>query len=130
MEIKDLYKNLLFFLIFVFVLITISCNNNTEKKLPKLIDLGSKKCVPCKKMAPILEELTVEYKGQFEVEFIDVWLPENKEKGKTYGIKTIPTQIFYDSNNNELWRHEGFLSKENILSKWKELGYSFTMENK
>ena len=41
--------------------------------VPRLVDLGAGKCIPCKKMAPILEELKKEYAGRMEVEFIDVW---------------------------------------------------------
>ena len=95
------------------------------KALPKLLDLGAKKCVPCRKMAPILEELTEEYKGVFEVEFVDVWLPENKERAARHGVRAIPTQIFFDAEGKELWRHEGFISKDDILKKWSELGYDF-----
>jgi len=90
---------------------------------PKLLDLGSKSCIPCKMMAPLLEELTKEYAGKLQVEFIDVWLKENAAKGKEYGISAIPTQIFFAPDGKELWRHEGFISKEDILAKWKELGY-------
>ena len=88
--------------------------------LPRLVDLGAGKCVPCKMMAPILEELKGQYAGKLEVIFIDVW--ENPDEGKKYGIKLIPTQIFYDASGKELFRHEGFFSKEDILGKWKELG--------
>ena len=90
--------------------------------LPKLVDLGAKACVPCKKMAPILDELTEEYKGVFDVVFIDVWKPENQAEAKKYGIKSIPTQIFFDASGKELGRHEGFIPKEEILKKWEELG--------
>jgi len=92
-----------------------------KKKLPLLLDLGSKKCIPCKKMAPILDELTTEYAGRMKVEFIDVWLKENAIAAKMYRIKLIPTQIFFNAEGMELWRHEGFLSKADILAKWKEL---------
>ncbi len=89
-------------------------------KLPRLLDLGADKCIPCKAMAPILEELKREYVGQMNVEFIDVW--KNEDAGKPYGIQAIPTQIFYDASGKELFRHVGFFSKEDILTKWKELG--------
>jgi thioredoxin 1 len=36
-----------------------------------------------------------------------------------------PTQIFYDAMGNELFRHEGFFSREDILAKWKDLGQDF-----
>jgi thioredoxin 1 len=55
--------------------------------------------------------------------FIDVW--ENPKAGDPYGIKLIPTQIFLDAKGKELFRHEGFFSKEDILAKWKELGIEF-----
>ncbi len=87
---------------------------------PKLVDLGAGKCIPCKMMAPILEELTLEYKGIFDVVFIDVW--EDKAAGEPYAIRVIPTQIFFDAEGNELFRHEGFFSKKDILGKWEELG--------
>jgi thioredoxin 1 len=89
-------------------------------KLPKLLDLGAGKCIPCKMMAPILEGLKKEYAGRMEVQFIDVW--QNPDAGKVYGIEMIPTQIFYDASGKELFRHVGFFGKEDILGKWKELG--------
>ena len=88
--------------------------------LPKLVDLGADKCIPCKKMAPILEELKETYKGKLEVVFIDVW--KNPKAGQPYGIRLIPTQIFYDASGKELFRHEGFFSKEDILKKFEEFG--------
>jgi thioredoxin 1 len=88
--------------------------------LPRLVDLGAGKCIPCKMMAPILEELKTEYAGSMEVVFIDVW--QDKDAGQKYGIQSIPTQIFYDASGKELFRHEGFFAKEEILAKWKELG--------
>ncbi len=90
-------------------------------KLPKLIDLGADKCVPCKMMKPILDELTVECKGKLDVIFYDVW--KNESYAQKYKIEIIPTQIFLDPNEKELFRHQGFFSKEEILAKWKELGF-------
>jgi thioredoxin 1 len=90
------------------------------KALPRLIDLGADKCIPCKMMAPILEELKKEYAGRLQVDFIDVW--KNPDEAKRYGIQLIPTQIFFDARGKELFRHEGFFSKEDILAKWKEFG--------
>lgn len=88
--------------------------------LPKLLDLGAGKCIPCKMMFPVLDELKKEYTGKLEVEFIDVW--NNPDAGKQYGIEVIPTQIFFDANGKELFRHIGFFAKADILAKWKELG--------
>jgi thioredoxin 1 len=89
-------------------------------KLPRMVDLGAGKCIPCKLMAPILAELKHEYADRFLTEFIDVW--ENPDAGKQYGIEVIPTQIFYDIDGKELFRHVGFYGKEDILAQWKTLG--------
>jgi thiol-disulfide isomerase/thioredoxin len=75
-------------------------------------------------MAPMLEELKKEYAGRLRVEFIDIGdFPEAAEK---YRIRVMPTQIFLDGSGKELCRHEGFYSKEDILGKWRELGYDFS----
>jgi len=84
----------------------------TVETLPRLVDLGADKCIPCKKLAPILDALREEYKGRLGVEFIDVW--KNPAAGKPYNIRLIPTQILYDREGNEVWRHEGFISKEDL----------------
>ena len=92
--------------------------------IPRLVDLGATKCVPCKMMAPILEELKKTYAGKLDVKFIDVWV--NPNAAKRYDINMIPTQIFISAGGKELFRHEGFFSKEDILAKWKELGVDLT----
>jgi len=89
-------------------------------RLPKFLDLGADKCIPCKMMAPLLEELRHEYAGRLHVEFIDVW--KNPDAGQRYGIQMIPTQIFYDAEGRERARHVGFIGKEDILAKFRELG--------
>jgi len=71
-------------------------------------------------MAPILDGLKKEYAGILQVDFIDVW--ENPNAGQKYGIRAIPTQIFYDASRKELYRHMGFMSKEQILDTFKNLG--------
>ncbi len=95
-------------------------DQDEHQPLPWLIDLGAMKCIPCKEMAPILEELAETKKDYFEVLFFDVW--ENPDKGHEYGVRLIPTQIFFAANGEELYRHIGFYSREQILGKWREFG--------
>ncbi len=92
--------------------------------LPRLVDLGRNKCIPCKKMAPILDKLAEDFDGRFIVEVIN--LENDREAAKRYNVKLVPTQIFFDLNGIELSRHEGFLSREDILATWKTHGYEFT----
>ncbi|MEJ2698883.1 MAG: thioredoxin family protein [Desulfuromonadales bacterium] len=91
--------------------------------LPRLVDLGADKCIPCRMMAPILDELKATYTDKLEVEFIDVW--KHREEAERYGVRMIPTQIFYSPDGKELYRHQGFFAKEDILAKWRNLGYDF-----
>lgn len=88
--------------------------------LPRLVDLGAETCIPCKLMAPILKELKEEYAGRVEIEFLDI--DKNPDLVGAYRVRIKPTQIFYDASGKELFRHEGFYSKEDILTKFKELG--------
>lgn len=90
------------------------------KGMVTLVDLGAKKCIPCKMMAPILEELEEEYQGQAAIVFVDVW--ENPDAVEQFGIKVIPTQIFYDDQGREVLRHQGFFSKEHIIGVLEKLG--------
>lgn len=83
-----------------------------EAKLPRLVDLGARSCKACKALAPILDALREEYEGRLSVEFIDVW--KDPAAGRPYRIRVIPTQILYDRDGTEVWRHEGFISKDNL----------------
>ncbi len=87
--------------------------------LPRILDLGATQCIPCKMMAPILEELKKEYAGKMQVDFIDVW--KDPTAGEKYAIEGIPTQIFFDASGKELFRHGGFMPKDDILAKCREL---------
>ena len=86
---------------------------------PVMLELGSHSCLPCKKMMPILAELSAE-QTRFVVSFVDVWADEGKSE--QYGVKSIPTQIFFDKDGKVLFRHVGFYPKEDILGKWQEFG--------
>lgn len=94
--------------------------NQQAVKMPMLVDLGKGTCIPCKKMKPILEELEAEYKGKAVVKVID--LRYEPGEANKYGIRLIPTQIFFDENGKEFYRHEGFLDKQAIKAKLAEMG--------
>ncbi|MFA6617729.1 MAG: thioredoxin family protein [Candidatus Neomarinimicrobiota bacterium] len=96
-----------------------------NEKLPKMVDFWSPTCPPCRQMMPILAELEEEYAHAFKLVKVDTSKPENRDLAMQNQIQYIPTQIFYDENGEQLFRHVGFYSKEDILNKWKELGYDF-----
>ena len=90
------------------------------KGMVTMLDLGAKSCIPCKMMAPIMEKLEKDYKGKAAIVFIDVW--KDPDQSKRFGIRAIPTQIFYDKEGNEVYRHEGFMSENAIVTQLKNMG--------
>lgn len=85
-----------------------------------MVDLGANSCIPCKMMAPILEEVRTEYQDKAAIVFIDVWkLPEQSKK---FNVSVIPTQVFFDRNGAEVYRHVGFLEKQAIVDQLAKMG--------
>ena len=88
--------------------------------IPRLLEFGRGTCAACKAMKPVLAELAKEYEGRLEVVNIDT--AEDAAAAEKYGIRIIPTQIFFDAVGEEVFRHEGFYPKEDIVKKLDELG--------
>ncbi|MBW1861253.1 MAG: thioredoxin family protein [Deltaproteobacteria bacterium] len=90
------------------------------KGMVTMIDLGAKKCIPCKMMAPIMEKMEKVYRDKAAIVFIDVW--ENREQAGRFGVRAIPTQIFFNSEGKEVHRHVGFMSEKEIVVQLKKMG--------
>ena len=126
--------NILFLTFVIFTILTFPYQNSfsepsldrrfpkeiAQSPLPKLLDFGAGKCIPCKKMAPILKELAEEYKDRIIIKIIEIY--DERELTQTNGIRLIPTQIFFDSKNKEVFRHEGFMDKEAIKKVFDKMG--------
>ena len=98
---------------------------STGMKIPvkgvvTMLDIGAATCIPCKMMAPILEKLDKEYRGKAAIIFLDVRY--HKETAISFGINGIPTQIFYDKNGKEVYRHLGYMSEAAIAAQFKKMG--------
>jgi thioredoxin 1 len=91
-----------------------------EIKLPRLVELGSVTCKPCKKMEPIIEELRQEYEGRLSVEFIDV--KKQPEIGREFKVILIPTQVFIKADGEEFYRHQGFFPRDEIITVLDSMG--------
>ena len=85
-----------------------------------MVDVGAKKCIPCKMMAPILVKIGKQYEGKAAIVFIDVW--EHREQARRFGIQAIPTQIFFDKTGREVYRHVGFMDEKAIVNQLKKMG--------
>jgi thioredoxin 1 len=95
---------------------------NEAAPLVTFVEIGSVKCIPCKKMQPIMKEIEQEYAGKVKVVFYDVWTAEGKPYGEKYGVRLIPTQIFLDKDGKEYFRHEGYFPKEELVKILKQKG--------
>ncbi len=95
-------------------------DNIPAKGTVTMVDLGAKSCVPCKMMAPIMEKMEKKYTGKAVIHFYDVW--EDREPAVRFGVRVIPTQIFFSSEAKEVYRHEGFMSEADIVSQLSKMG--------
>ncbi len=90
------------------------------KGMVTMVDLGADSCIPCKMMMPIITKLEKAYRGKAAIVFIDVW--KDKEQATRFGVRAIPTQIFFDEAGREVYRHTGFLGEMEIVSQLKKMG--------
>ncbi|MBU0961454.1 MAG: thioredoxin family protein [Proteobacteria bacterium] len=115
---RYLYKSIFSVLLLVILLLmSFTAQAAEENEIPRknmvtMVDLGADKCVPCKLMAPILKKLESEYNGKAAIVFLDVW--KDPDQAKEYGIRVIPTQIFFDKAGKEISRHVGFMDEQAI----------------
>ena len=114
-------------IISIFVLVVVASpsfsaeiKNVPVKGMVTMVDLGATSCIPCKMMAPILQKLEKRYAGKAAIVFLDVWV--DPKPAQSFGIRIIPTQIFFNKKGEEVYRHEGFMSEEAIVTVLQKLG--------
>jgi thioredoxin 1 len=95
-----------------------SVNENRPLKLPRLVDVEGVGCVACQKMPPILQELREQLAGKVRID-IGQFEPDVAEE---YNLKVIPTQLFFNAEGKEVYRHEGTLTKDQILIQLRKMG--------
>jgi len=88
---------------------------------PTIAEFGASTCTPCKAMKPILEEIVAEYGDKLNLSFTDVRI--HTGVAAKYKISLMPTQIFFDSEGQEVTRHVGYWPKEDVLAHLEELGF-------
>jgi len=90
------------------------------KGMVTMVDLGAGRCIPCKMMAPIMAKVEKAYEGKAAIIFIDVW--KHRDQAKKFGIRAIPTQIFFDEKGKEVYRHVGFFDEKAIVEQLRKMG--------
>ena len=91
------------------------------KGKPALYEFGSKYCIPCKEMKEVMAALKASHGDQME--FRMVYVDEEKPLFGEYKIVAIPTQVYLNAEGQEVDRHMGALSKEEVLKKLKDLKF-------
>ena len=87
---------------------------------PTLAEFGRGTCIPCKEMKPILEDLAVQYKDKMNVSIVSV--DDYDDLTSAYRVLAIPTQIIFDKDGDEIFRHVGFWAKDQIISQLNKSG--------
>ena len=77
-----------------------------------ILDFSTQWCVPCKKMKPVLDEIS----NERDVKILTLDLDANKELSKLYNIKSIPTHIIY-KDNIEIFRSSGLVEKSILINQ-------------
>jgi len=102
------------------VLVTNRLDIDFSKYQVTFLELGADRCIPCKKMQPIMKEIAAMFPDRVQVVFYDVW--KDSAPAERYGIQLIPTQVFLDQKGQEIARHVGLFPKEEILELLKKHG--------
>jgi thioredoxin 1 len=90
-------------------------NELIEKKKIVFIDINTKWCAPCKKMAPLFDEIDSIYTND-NTEIFKIDADQNPSITKELKIESVPVFILYHQGV-EVWRKQGIISKEEISEK-------------
>jgi thioredoxin 1 len=85
---------------------------------PVIVDFWATWCMPCKMLAPTVEEIANEYKGKYKIAKLNI--DDAMDVATNLSVMNIPTLIFFTSGQ-EVGRMVGAASKSDILKKIKEV---------
>jgi thioredoxin 1 len=88
-------------------------NEVIKSSVPVLVDFWAPWCAPCRAMAPILDELSMDLDGKVKVIKVDVDEPVNQELAMTYQIRSIPSMKIF-KNGNVVQEFVGMRSKSEL----------------
>ena len=86
-----------------------------ESGKPVVIDFWAPWCGPCRSIAPIIEELAANYEGRAVIGKYNV--DDGDELSVEYGIRNIPTLLFFDKDGNMVDKHVGTITNDALTAK-------------
>ena len=89
-----------------------------KSDIPTIVDFWADWCMPCKAMAPVIDELAKEFTGRVKISKINV--DENTETATNMTVMNIPTLVFF-KNGQETGRLSGVVSKDALIRKIQEV---------
>jgi len=87
---------------------------------PTLAVFSAKSCCGPDKMLPVIGTVRGKYNEKINIVYIE---PQQEQiLSARYGIRSIPSQVFFDGKGKEFYRHSGFFSEKGITDKLSEMG--------
>jgi thioredoxin 1 len=84
-----------------------------DSDVPVLVDFWAEWCMPCKMLAPTIDELAEEYGGSVKVGKMDT--DNNRDTSMKFGISAIPTLILFH-NGEPIKKFVGLQQKNELKS--------------
>ena len=91
---------------------------NFKGDIPAIIDFYADWCGPCKRVAPIMEELAIEYNGKVKIYKVDT--EDQKQLAAIFGIRSIPSILFIPVGEQPQMS-TGALPKESFVQMIEEV---------
>ena len=86
-----------------------------------MVDFGESGCVGCWMQAPIIKSLEEKYQNSDQVAIVYINTTDQVDQGAKYHIEVLPTQIFFDKDGEQAYRHTGFMFEGSIVSRLKKM---------
>lgn len=89
-----------------------------KSEVPVLVDFAAEWCGPCKRLAPLIEELAGDFNGKAKIARVDV--DESKESASNFNIMSVPTVIFF-KEGKQVDQVVGLVPKQSLTDKINSL---------